>query len=80
MSNFSRIHRRHPANPANIEAAGKRVRRRGVTVYRDISPAGRHYYHDGDHVPASLPYVSPFRVKKPYVRPEDRRNPEGRHG
>ena len=80
MSNFSRIHRRHPANPVNVEARSERPRRRGITVYRGLSARGLHYYHSGDHVPASLPYVSPFRVKKPYVRPEDRRNPEGRHG
>ncbi len=64
MSNATRIHRRHPSNPAR-EVTARLRHRPGITVFRGTTTAGRHYYHDGDDVPASLPYVCAV-VRKPY--------------
>lgn len=64
MSNATRIHRRHRLNPYR-EVTARPFRAPGITVYRGTTTAGRHYYHDGDDVPASLPYVCAV-VRKPY--------------
>lgn len=69
---LTRLHRRHPLNPVNVEARSKRFRRTGITVRRGVTPAGKHYCHDGDNVPASLPYACAVKPKKPYRGKSDR--------
>ena len=57
----------------------KKTRRQGVTVFRDTID-GQTVHITNRAEKYVFPYVCAVKVKKPYVRPEDRRNPEGRHG
>jgi len=72
MSNANRIVARNPANPEGHRRPKKwHLKQPGITVYRGINKAGRHYYHSGDGIPASLPYVCAVS-RKPYNGNSDR--------
>lgn len=65
MSNFTRIVRRHPENPDNLNAPGAtKFRRTGVTAYAGTGK-DTGLYHNGDGVMCSLPYRCAVR-RRPY--------------
>lgn len=73
MSNATRIVRRHPQNPATLNAPGiKRMRRTGVTAYAGTDDDGTRRYHNGNGVLCDLPYRCAVRERKPYRGNSDR--------
>lgn len=45
----------------------------GPTLYAGVAADGTRFLHAGDNTPVQLVYTPPYRVRKPYVKPADRK-------